>query len=88
MLAALTDPAADPAALPLVEPAAALRHLEQRVVSDEVARDVRLGRKIALETGELAVDRRICLLDGRGKLVAVAQPRPDRTLELLRVFHP
>ena len=88
VLAALSDPAADPAALPLVEPAAALRHLEQRVVTDDVARDVRLGRRIVLETGELAADRRVCLLDGRGKLVAVAQPRPDRTLELLRVFHP
>ena len=81
VLAALTDPAADPAALPLVEPAAALRHLEQRVVDATTSPgDVRLGRKIALETGELAADRRVCLLDGRGKLVAVAQPRPDRTL--------
>jgi tRNA pseudouridine55 synthase len=86
VLAALTDPAAARAPLPLVEPASALRHLEQRVVTDDVARDVRLGRKIALETGELAPDRRLCLLDGRGKLVAVTQPRPDRTLELLRVF--
>src|SRR5437763_7785322 len=86
VLAALADPEADPAALPLVEPAAALRHLEQRVITDALARDVRLGRKIALETGELAADRRLCLLDGRGKLVAVTQPRPDRTLELLRVF--
>jgi tRNA pseudouridine55 synthase len=86
VLAALTDPEADPAALPLVEPAAALRHLEQRVITDALARDVRMGRKIALETGELAPDRRLCLLDGRGKLVAVTQPRPDRTLELLRVF--
>lgn len=87
VLAVLTDPAADPGALPLVEPAAALRHLEQRVVTDDVARDARMGRRIVLETGELAADRRLCLLDGRGKLVAVTQPRPDRTLELLRVFH-
>jgi len=98
VLATLADPTADPAALPLVEPAAALRHLEQRVVADDVARDVRLGRRIVLETGEVAADRRICLLDSRGKLVAVGQLRhsgqdagqggPDRTLELLRVFHP
>jgi tRNA pseudouridine55 synthase len=85
VLAALSAPDAD-AALPLVTPAAALRHLEQRVVGDDVARDVRLGRRIALETGELAADRRLCLLDGRGRLVAVAKTRPDGTLELLRVF--
>jgi tRNA pseudouridine55 synthase len=88
VLAALAGPAADPASLPLVEPAAALRHLEQRVVPDEIARDVRLGRRIVLETGHAAPDRRLCLLDGGGKLVAVAQTRPDGTLELLRVFHP
>jgi hypothetical protein len=64
----------------------ALRHLDQRVITDDLARDVRLGRKITLETGDVAADRRLCLLDGRGKLVAVAQLRPDRTLELLRVF--
>jgi tRNA pseudouridine55 synthase len=86
VLAALADPGAAREALPLVEPAAALRHLAQRVVADDVARDVRLGRKIALETGEVAGDGRLCLLDGRGRLVAVARPRPDRTLELLRVF--
>lgn len=86
VLAALVDPDGRSGALPLVEPAAALRHLEQRVVSDVVARDVRLGRKIVLETGEAGPDRRLCLLDGGGKLVAVAQARPDRTLELLRVF--
>ena len=88
VLAALADGAS---ALPLVQPAAALRHLEQRVVPDQVAVDVRLGRRIVLEvgegqTGKDAADRRVCLLDGRGKLVAVAQQRPDRTVELLRVF--
>ena len=79
VLAALTDPAADPAALPLVEPAAALRHLEQRVVTDEVARDVRLGRKIALETGELAAGS-ASLPAGRPRKAGggrPAAPRPD-----------
>ena len=86
VLALLADPAADQAALPLVALPAALRHLEQRVVSETVARDVRMGRKIGLEPGEDASDRRICLVDGGGKLVAVARPRPDQTLELIRVF--
>ena len=76
------------AALPLVEPADALRHLERRVVTEGVARDARHGKRIALETGEEGRDRRMCLVDGQGRLVAVARPRPDRTLELLRVFLP
>jgi tRNA pseudouridine55 synthase len=75
-----------PPPLPLVRPAEALRHLERRVVTDGVARDARHGKRIALETGEDAQDRRLCLVDPQGKLVAVARPRPDRTLELLRVF--
>jgi tRNA pseudouridine55 synthase len=86
VLAVLADPGADRAALPLVDLPAALRHLEQRVVSETVARDVRFGRPISLEPGEDASDRRICLVDGQGKLVAVAQARADKKLELLRVF--
>jgi hypothetical protein len=78
----------DEAALPMVAPADALRHLERRVVTDSIARDARFGRRIALEPGEAASDGRLCLLDSQGKLVAVAQPRPDQTLELLRVFLP
>ena len=90
VLAALTEPAADPAALPLVEPADALRHLEQRVVTDGVARDVAPGpqrslwklAKLASRIGEFACST------ARESWSAVAQPpRPDRTLELLRVFH-
>jgi tRNA pseudouridine55 synthase len=76
------------AALPLVEPADALRHLERRVVTEGIARDARHGKRIALETGEEVRDRRMCLVDGQGRLVAVARPRQDRTLELLRVFLP
>jgi len=86
VLAALTDPGAQAASLPLVELAAALGHLEQRVVDDTVARDVRLGRKIVLETGKGGPERRLCLVDSRGKLVAVAQPQPEGKLDLLRVF--
>jgi tRNA pseudouridine55 synthase len=84
VLAALTDRAG---ALPLVELAAALGHLEQRVVDATVARDVRLGRRIVLETGEGPPGRRLCLVDGQRKLVAVAQPQADGKLDLLRVFH-
>ena len=86
VLAALADGAAGPSALPLVEPAQALGHLDRRVVTETVARDVRMGRKIILETGDPAPDRRLCLVDQGGKLVAVAQTRPDRSLELIRVF--
>ena len=113
VLVLLADPGADRAALPLVDLPSALRHLEQRVVSETVARDVRMGRRIemgtlegfpsppamssggrsppaldakTLEPGEDASDRRICLVDGGGKLVAVTRPRQDQTLELIRVF--
>ena len=88
VLAALAAPEASGATLPLVTLPDALRHLDRRVVTDSVARDVRFGRRIALEAGETPSDRRLCLLDGQGKLVAVAQPRADQTLELLRVFLP
>jgi len=93
VLAVLSAPDPDLGALPLVEPAAALRHLGRRVVNDEVARDVRLGRRISAEFGVAtdpraaeSGDSRLCLLDGLGKLVAVARPRADGTLEMLRVF--
>jgi len=93
VLSALSAPEPDLSSLPLVEPAAALRHLERRVVGDDVARDVRLGRRISSETSRSGAgleaesgDSRLCLLDGLGKLVAVARPRPDGTLEMLRVF--
>jgi tRNA pseudouridine55 synthase len=83
--------AGDLASLTLVEPARALQHLEQRVVTDDLARDVRLGRRVALEGAEGADakgDRPLCLLDGRGKLVAVVRPAAGGPLEILRVFRP
>jgi tRNA pseudouridine55 synthase len=88
VLAALAAPDAGIASLPLVTLPDALRHLERRVVTDTVARDARFGRRIELGAGEASFDGRLCLLDGQGKLVAVAQPRADQTLELLRVFLP
>ena len=88
VLARLANAEAGAEALPLVTLPDALRHLERRVVTDSVARDARFGRRIVLEAGETPSDRRLCLLDGQGKLVAVAQPRADQTLELLRVFLP
>ena len=91
VLAALPTGRRIAAALPLVEPAdgAAPPRTAGRD-SDDVARDVALGRRIALEPGELAGrDRPSCACStASGKLVAVARARaPDRTLELLRVFH-
>jgi len=86
-LAALA--AGELAALGLIAPADALRHLERQVVTDDVARDVRLGRRIQLgdpEPGEPKGDPRLCLLDAAGRLVAVAQRRPGAPLEMLRVF--
>ena len=83
-LAALA--AGDLAALGLIEPADALRHLPRRMVTDDFARDVRLGRRVALEPGDDKGDQRLCLLDGGGNLVAVAQRREGGVLEMLRVF--
>jgi len=86
-LAALV--AGDGAALGPIEPADALRHLERQIVTDDVARDVRLGRRVRLdgpEPGEPKGDPRLCLLDAAGRLVAVAQRRAGGPLEMLRVF--
>jgi len=76
-------------ALPVVTLAAALAHLDRRAVSDEVARDLRMGRKLPWErvAGETPALARLCLLDGGGSLVAVAEPRTDGTVKTLRVFN-
>jgi len=63
--------------------AAALGHLEQRVVTDTMAKDLRVGRRIPWDFED---QRRLCLLDGQGHLVAVAEPRADGMLGSLRVF--
>ena len=63
--------------------AAALGHLERRVVSEDMAKDLRVGRRIPWDFQD---QRRLCLLDGQGDLVAVAEPRPDGMLGTLRVF--
>jgi len=86
VLAALALPEPEHAALPLVGLTDALRHLGRRAVSDEVARDARFGRRLRLEPGESTVERRLCLVDSRGALVAVADTRADGALELIRVF--
>jgi tRNA pseudouridine55 synthase len=78
-------------ALPAVSLPEALGHLPRRTVSDEVARDLRMGRKLAWEM--IAAERphpsrpRLCLLDGAGALVTVAEPRSDGTAKTLRVFN-
>jgi tRNA U55 pseudouridine synthase TruB len=89
-LAAVLDTlAAGKGALPAVSLAAALTHLEQRAVSDEVARDLRMGRKLGWQTitgRPPEAQERLSLLDGAGGLVAVAEPRSDGTIKTLRVF--
>jgi len=86
VLAALA--AGDVDRLPAVSLPAALGHLERRTVGDVAARDLRLGRKVPWEAvaGAGAAAGRLCLVDGKGDLVAVAEPRPDGRVRTLRVF--
>ncbi len=76
--------------LPIVTPANALRHLEQRTVDAETARDLRIGRRVAWERVTAAttdgVEAPVCVLDGAGELVAVAERRPDGLARTIRVF--
>jgi tRNA pseudouridine55 synthase len=88
VLAALVAGDQGAAVLPLVEPAEALRHLERRSVGDDSARDVRMGKRLPLEPGAETGDRRVCLVDGRGKLVAVVRAQDTVMVEILRVFRP
>jgi tRNA pseudouridine55 synthase len=77
----------DLGALPAVSLPAALAHLDQIVLSEAAAHDLRLGRKLAWEVVAAGGSaRRLCLLDPAGALVAVAEPRLDGTARTLRVF--
>jgi tRNA pseudouridine55 synthase len=67
-----------------VDLAAALAHLDRRVVSEDMARDLRMGRRIQWDFGDAG---RVCMVDGRGRLVAVAEPGEGGNLNSLRVFH-
>jgi tRNA pseudouridine55 synthase len=85
VLAALVE--GRPADLPIVEPAAALRHLERRAVDARTANDLRVGRQIPW--GTIAADdvpTPVCVVDGAGALVAVAERRPDGLARTIRVF--
>jgi tRNA pseudouridine55 synthase len=86
-LAAASAGAAASAPLPIVDLAAALRHLPQCATDETVARDVRVGRRVAWDaaTGRSQAPR-VCLLDPLGDLVAVAERRPDGLVKTLRVF--
>jgi tRNA pseudouridine55 synthase len=96
ILAALA--AGDSAALPAVSLVDALAHLARGVVSDAVARDLRMGRRVPVtEVGgvpEGEPPSRLRLVDGGGALIAVAEVLPQdalaasraRTLRTLRVF--
>jgi tRNA pseudouridine55 synthase len=74
----------------LVSLPAALRDLPQHGVDAATARDLRAGKRVAWEavvggsTG--SAERRVCLLDPDGDLIAVAEPRPDGLVKTLRVF--
>jgi tRNA pseudouridine55 synthase len=73
--------------LPIVTPVSALRHLARRAVDEETTRDLRLGRRVPWErvTTDLA-HTLVCVVDGAGELVAVAERRPDGLLRTIRVF--
>lgn len=64
---------------PAIDPARALQ-LPQLVLSDEEARRVRLGQRLAH-----VLDGPTMLIDGNGRLVALAETREGR-MKLLRVF--
>jgi hypothetical protein len=74
-----------------VRPADALGHLRRRTVSESLARDLRMGRKVPWAAlGEELDNDRLSLVDPAGALVAVAEPRfgagQDVTVHTLRVF--
>ncbi len=76
--------------LPTVTLANALRHLAQRTVDAETARDLRIGRRVAWERVTTVptdvAEMPVCVLDGAGELVAVAERRPDGLARTIRVF--
>jgi tRNA pseudouridine55 synthase len=73
--------------LPLVTPAAALRHLATRVVDASTAHDLRVGRRVPWEAVTTDVTHAlVCVIDPRGELVAVAERRPDGLVRTFRVF--
>jgi len=79
--------------LVLVSLPAALRELPQHAVDEATARDLRSGKRVSWaaatggnsgSTGSTAP--RVCLLDRKGDLIAVAEPRADGLVKTLRVF--
>jgi tRNA pseudouridine55 synthase len=76
--------------LPIVTPASALRHLAQRTVTLETASDLRIGRRVPWERitpdPTQVAETLVCVVDGAGQLVAVAERRPDGLARTIRVF--
>jgi tRNA pseudouridine55 synthase len=73
--------------LPLVRPTAALRHLAQRTVGPETARDLRIGRRVPWEAVTTdPTETLVCVVDPAQALVAVAERRPDGLVHTIRVF--
>ncbi len=75
------------AQVPLVPLAAALAHLPQVAVGDEVARRLRAGQRVTWTSLGNASGPRVRILDEAGCLIAVAEPDPaDDRVRTLRVF--
>jgi tRNA pseudouridine55 synthase len=76
--------------LPRVTLVSALRHLVQRTVGPELARDLRIGRRIswdALTAGAAeTADTPVCVVDAAGELVTVAERGADALVRTIRVF--
>jgi tRNA pseudouridine55 synthase len=91
VLAALTDGSV---ALPVIAPADALPHLPRCSVDAEATRVLERGQRLPWEAlrGAPPLDAttpatpRVRVLRPDGRLLAVAEPRPDGTVHTLRVF--
>jgi tRNA pseudouridine55 synthase len=81
---------ASDAALPVIAPADGLPHLPRCSVDDAAARALEQGKRVPWEAlagaPELAGCPRVRVVRPDGRLLAVAEPRPDGTVRTLRVF--
>jgi tRNA pseudouridine55 synthase len=83
VLAALAEGAPPP----LVSLEDALAHLPRRPVDEAAARALEQGKKVPWDTlGEVPGASRVAVLRPDGRLLAVAEPRPEGTIRTLRVF--
>jgi tRNA pseudouridine55 synthase len=72
---------------PLVSLEDALAHLPRRPVDEASARALEQGKNLPWDTlGEAPGTNRVAVLRPDGRLLAVAEPRPEGTIRTLRVF--